>query len=150
MFTSAYLIWFFFGVGFLVSEFIVPGFILIFFTAGCWFVAGIIYFFPDISYSIQLTIFTISSLILLFSLRRLLLSVFRGVKKKGVVVENSSKVGTIGVVTVAIPNNGFGEVGLDGTFWRALADMPIERGQMVKVIAHDPKNNLILKVDPAS
>ena len=66
---SVSLLWFLLGVLFLVAELIIPGFVLIFFTAGCW-VTALTVWLTDIDLSIQILIFTVSSLVLLFTLRK--------------------------------------------------------------------------------
>jgi membrane protein implicated in regulation of membrane protease activity len=66
---SPSLIWFLIGVVFLIAELLVPGFILIFFTAGSW-IAALIILLINIELSIQILIFIVSSLILLFTLRK--------------------------------------------------------------------------------
>jgi len=45
MILSSSLIWFLVGVAFLIAEIALSGFILIFFTAGCWIVALVTWLF---------------------------------------------------------------------------------------------------------
>jgi membrane protein implicated in regulation of membrane protease activity len=77
MILSASLIWFLVGVAFLVAELAVPGFILIFFTAGCWIAAMVTWLF-NIELTSQIIIFIVSSLTLLFTLRKYSLKIFKG------------------------------------------------------------------------
>ncbi len=144
---SLYLIWFFIGIGFLIGEMMVPGFILIFFTAGSWVVAGTVFFLPELELTTQLIIFIISSLVLLFTLRRYGLNTFKGKSKTGV-DEEFSKVGQKAVVTEAIDKDGYGEIQLDGTFWRATADVQIEKDQRVVVAGQEANNSMVLIVKP--
>lgn len=144
---SLYLIWFLIGVAFLVAEMAVPGFILIFFTAGSWIVALTVYFLPEMELTTQIIIFMVSSLILLFTLRRYGLSTFKG-ESKGGVDDEFSKTGHKALVTKTIEQDGYGEVELDGTFWRATADVLIDKGQRVVVEGPEPNNSLVLKVKP--
>lgn len=146
---SLYLIWFLIGVGFLIAEMVVPGFILIFFTAGSWIVATTVFFLPGLELTTQIIIFMISSLVLLFALRRYGLKTFKG-DSKGGVDDEFSKVGQKAVVTEAIDQGGYGEIQLDGTFWRATADVSIEKGQRVIVEGEESNNGLVLKVKPSS
>ena len=144
---SLYLIWFLIGIGFLIGEMVVPGFILIFFTAGSWVVAGTVFFLPELALTTQIIIFIVSSLILLFSLRRYGLNTFKGDSKAGVDKE-FSKIGQKALVTEAIDQGGYGEIQLDGTFWRATAEVQIDKDQRVVVEGEEANNSLVLKVKP--
>ena len=144
---SLYLVWFLIGVGFLVGEMMAPGFILIFFMAGSWIVAISVFFFEELALTTQLIIFMVSSLVLLFSLRRFGLNTFKGESKTGV-DDEFSKVGQKAVVTKAIPQNDYGEIRLDGTFWRATAEVSIAKDQRVIVEGPEATSVLVLKVKP--
>ena len=146
---SLYLIWFLIGVGFLVGEMMIPGFILIFFTAGSWIVAISVFFFEELALTTQIITFMVSSLVLLFTLRHYGLKTFKGKSKTGVDDEFSS-IGQNAVVTVAIPQNGYGEIQLTGTFWRATAEVPIDKDQRVVVEGQESNNGLVLKVKPCT
>lgn len=146
---SLYLIWFLIGIGFLIGEMVVPGFILIFFTAGSWVVAGTVFFLEDLALTTQILIFMVSSLVLLFTLRRFGLNTFKGGSKSGV-NDEFTKVGQKAVVTEAIDQDGYGEIRLDGTFWRATANVQIDKGQRVVVEGQEANNSLVLKVKPMS
>ncbi len=146
---SLYLIWFLIGVGFLVAEMIVPGFILIFFTAGCWIVAITVFFLAELALTTQIIIFVVSSLVLLFTLRRYGLKTFKGESKIEVDAE-FSPAGQKAVVTEAIPQDGYGEIQLAGTFWRATAEVPIDKDQRVVVEGQESGNALVLKVKPST
>jgi len=53
---SLYLIWFLIGVGFLIGEMMVPGFILVFFAAGSWVVAISVFFLENLALTTQIII----------------------------------------------------------------------------------------------
>ena len=144
---SLYLVWFLIGVGFLVGEMMVPGFILIFFMAGSWVVAASVFFFAELALTTQLIIFMVSSLALLFSLRRYGLKTFKGDSKTGV-DEEFSQVGQKAVVTKAIPEDDYGEIQLNGTFWRATSEVAIAKDQRVVVEGPETTSNMVLKVKP--
>lgn len=146
---SLYLIWFLIGVGFLVGEMMVPGFILVFFAAGSWIVAGSVFFLEDLVLTTQIIIFIVSSLVLLFTLRRYGLKTFKGQSTAGT-DDEFTKVGQKAVVTKAIEQDGYGEIQLAGTFWRATANAPIDRDQIVIVDGQEENNHLVLKVKPIS
>jgi membrane protein implicated in regulation of membrane protease activity len=146
---SLYLIWFLIGIGFLIAEMMIPGFILIFFMAGSWVVAVSVFFIEELALTTQLIIFIVSSLALLFTLRRYGLKTFKGESKTGV-EDELSKVGQKAIVTESIPEDGYGEIQLNGTFWRATADVSIATDQRVVVEGIELNNALVLKVKPTS
>lgn len=149
MTVSLYLVWFLIGVGFLIGEMVVPGFILIFFTAGCWIVALAVFFLKGMALTTQIIIFMVSSLVLLFTLRRYGLNTFKGKSKAGV-DDDFSKIGQKALVTEAIPLDGYGEIQLSGTFWRAMSDVPIAKNQRVIVEGQDSNNGLVMIVKPCA
>ena len=96
------LVWFLLGVAFIVVELMVPGFIVIFFAAGCWITAVAALAVP-IEITTQVAIFIVSSLILLFTLRKYSLKTFRGTTRTDIDDDYAaSKIGKTAVVTRAI------------------------------------------------
>lgn len=144
---SLYLVWFLIGIAFLVAEMMVPGFILVFFAGGSWIVAITVFSLDDLNLTTQVVIFIVSSLVLLFSLRRYGLETFKG-KSKGGIDNEFSQIGKKAQVTKAIPIGGFGEIQLGGTFWRATAEVVIAQDQFVIVTGIDPDNGLVIQVKP--
>ena len=145
---SLELIWFLLGVGFLIAEFLAPGFILIFFTAGCWIVALAIWL-VEIELTTQILIFVISSLVLLFSLRKYSIKTFRGAIRDN--VDDSyadSKIGKTAVVTKTITRGIPGEIKVMGSFWRAVSDVTIEEGRTVIIESQESEDGLTFKVKP--
>lgn len=146
---SPSLIWFFVGVAFLAAEMLLPGFILIFFTAGSW-ICAVTVWLTDIGLPQQLALFIVSSLILLFALRKYGLKTF-----KGTVLENvdrsfeESKIGKKAIVTKAIAPNIPGEIKVSGSFWRAAAGEDIEEGRSVVIEGREADDTLTFKVRPA-
>ncbi|MBF0232416.1 MAG: NfeD family protein [Desulfamplus sp.] len=143
---SVSLIWFFVGVIFLIAELMLPGFIVIFFAGGS-FVASITAWIFDISLTVQTSIFLLSSLILLFSLRKYSLKIFRGK-----VIDDmdddygSSKIGKHAVVTKTITPELPGEIKFMGSFWRATASDTIKDGQAVIIESQISESGLTFKV----
>ena len=146
---SLYLVWFLIGIGFLIAEMMVPGFILVFFAAGSWVVAITVFFLAELTLTTQVLIFIVSSLVFLFSLRRFGLKTFKGGSKGGV-DDEFSQVGQKALVTKLIPLDGYGEIQLGGTFWRATAEVAIDQDQFVIVEGSDPNDGLIIQVKPLS
>jgi len=148
MILSSSLIWFLIGVGFLIAELAVPGFILIFFTAGCWIAALATWLF-DIELTSQILIFIVSSLTLLFTLRKYSLKIFKGKMHAGMDDHyTDSKIGKTAIVTKTITPNMPGEIKVMGSFWRAIAEVKIEEGQSVLVETQTSEDGLTFKVKP--
>ena len=143
---SPAIIWFLVGVAFLIAELLLPGFILIFFTAGCWIV-GLIVWLTDIEISIQLLIFTVSSLVFLFSLRKYSIKIFKGTTRDDLDDRYAdSKIGKTATVTKAITPNTPGEIKVMGSFWRAISDVNIEEGESVLITSQESEDGLTFKV----
>jgi len=146
MILSPSLIWFLVGVAFLIAELIMPAFIVIFFTAGCWIAAVVVWLF-DIELTNQILIFLVSSLILLFTLRKYSLKIFRGKTQDEIDDHYSdSKIGKTAIVTKTITPNKPGEIKVMGSFWRATANEEIEEGRSVLIERKESEDGLTLKV----
>ncbi len=143
---SISLMWFFAGVIFLLAELMLPGFIVIFFAGGS-FIAAICAWLFDISLTTQTVIFLFSSLLLLFTLRRYSLKIF-----KGKVIDNmdddygNAKIGKRAIVTKRITPELQGEIKFMGSFWRATSEEIIEEGQSVIIQNQITDNGLTFKV----
>lgn len=139
---SPILFWFLLGIGFFVTELMLPGFIMFFFGIGAWCVAAMLAI-ATLSLNIQLTVFLVSSLISLFLLRARLRSVFFG----SAIEENDSvnvdSAPATGVVTEAISPPAAGRVKYGGSSWQAVAEEPIPTGAVVEVVE---RKDLIIKV----
>lgn len=145
---SPSLLWFLAGVAFLIAEFLAPGFILLFFTIGCWIV-GVTVWLSDINVTTQILIFIISSLVLLLALRNYFIKTFKGATRDNVDDRYAdSKIGKTGTVTKAISPNIAGEIKVMGSFWKAVSDIDIKEGQSVVVESHESEDGLTLIVKP--
>ncbi len=148
MIFSTQLIWFFVGVAFLITEIIMPAFILIFFTAGCWITSLVVWLF-DIELTNQILIFLVASLTLLFTLRKYSLKIFRGKTQDDTDDHYAdSKIGKTAVVTKKISPNMPGEIKSMGSFWRAAANEEIEEGASVLIEKKESEDGLTYKVKP--
>lgn len=148
MALSPFLLWFLVGVVFLVLELLVPGFILIFFTAGAW-IAAIMTLFIDITLTGQILIFTISSLVFLFTLRKYSLKTFKGRTRDNIDDDyTDSKIGRTAVVTKSISPHVPGEIKVLGSYWRAVAEIEIAEGQSVLIESQESEDGLTFKVKP--
>jgi membrane protein implicated in regulation of membrane protease activity len=148
MIFSPSLIWFLVGAAFLIAEMMMPAFILIFFAAGCWITALVVWLF-DIPLTNQLLIFLASSLILLFTLRKYSLKIFKGKTREEVDDHYAdSKIGKTAIVTKKITPNVPGEIKVMGSFWRAIADEEIKEGTSVLIETKESEDGLTFKVKP--
>lgn len=145
---SPTLIWFLIGIVFLFAELWMPGFILIFFTAGSWLAALAVFLF-DIDLTYQIIIFLVSSLVLLITLRKYSLKTFKGDSSANLDdVIKDTKIGQTALVTKAIAPHVPGEIKLMGSFWRAVAEQEIAEGSTVVIIAPASPDGLSFKVKP--
>ena len=148
MLPSPPLTWFLIGVLFLIFEIAMPGFILIFFTAGSWVAALTVWLF-NVQLTGQILIFLVSSLILLFVLRKYSLKIFRGGAVDNIEARlTDSKIGKRAVVTKKITSGMTGEIKIMGSFWRAVADVEIEEGKNVVVKGQATGDRFTFKVEP--
>lgn len=146
MMLSQPLIWFFVGVAFLVLEMFLPGFILIFFTAGSWIV-GLALLVFNLSVAVQIGSFLVVSLILLFALRKYSIRTFTGNTAEQLDdAYGESKIGKTAMVTKAITPAVPGEIKVMGSFWRAEADCVIDEGQAVVIEKKSSEDGLTFKV----
>jgi inner membrane protein len=150
---SAGLIWFLIGVGFLILELCLPGFVLIFFCFGSWVAALIAALWPSVGWSWGIAIFLAFSLIALVTLRKLALRIFRG-RKSGTPEDESRDEfeeelrGKTAVVTKEVAPAAGGEVKFRGSFWRAVASAPIAEGATVRIVGRATEDGLTLEVTP--
>ncbi len=148
MALSCSLIWFLVGAGLLIAELMIPGFILVFFTAGCW-VTALLTWMMDLNLTVQIVIFIISSLALLFTLRRFALNTFKGITRGQTDDDYAdTKIGKTAIVTRAIHPHIPGEIKAMGSFWMAVSDMDIEEGTSVLIENQTSEDGLTFKVNP--
>jgi len=140
--TTAGLIWLATGVLLLILEMVLPGFVLFFFGLGALVTFLCSWLFQP-SLNEQLAIFLVSSLVSLFSLRGFIKRTFLG----GSTVASDDHViaggGESVIVTRTIDPPMEGKVKYSGTFWRALADERIEKGEAATIVSQE---GLIMRV----
>lgn len=143
---SPQLIWFLVGVVFLIGEFSMPGFILIFFTVGSW-VAALVVWSTPINLTAQVAVFVVSSLIFLFALRKYSLKTFKGTTRDDDEDRYmDSKIGKTAQVSKAITPHVPGEIKMMGSFWRAIADEEVAVGTSVIIESQASEDGLTFKV----
>lgn len=144
---SPAVIWFITGIVLLVFEIILPGFFLFFFGIGAWIV-GIMCLIFDFSIELQLLVFSVSSVILLISLRKYLKRTFIGKiagEDEKIILDDYA--GSRGKVIEDINPPERGKVEVHGVKWNAESNVPIKAGETVEVVN---KNNLTLIVKQIS
>ncbi len=141
---SPILIWFIVGLVMALLEFVIPGLIVVFFGAGAWITAILVWIFPGMAVWVQLMSFTVLSIAALILLRRQLKKRFfsdqEGAESEGV----DDYIGRKAVVEKAIAN-GEGKILYRGVSWEAYADEDIPEGASVVITG---KDSIKLKVKP--
>ncbi len=133
------------GVILMISEFIIPGFIIVFFGLGACVTGVLALLFPQIPFTWEIFIFSAVSVVLLFSFRRFMPGVFKG---KNIPVSEDvdldSVAGSTAVVVSDIDPDEPGKVEFRGSLWNASAKERIVSGTCVKIISRE---NLTLNVE---
>ena len=132
------LIWFVIGLILIILEFLIPGLITIFFGIGAWIVS-VICLFLDISLNLQLSIFLISSVLLLVSLRKWFKALFTRKPGTGRAEDEVADefIGQKAVVTEKITPNRKGRVEFRGSYWTAESYETIPEGASVEILDKD-------------
>ncbi len=138
------IIWFAVGVLLLLLEFLSPGVIILFFGIGAWLVA-VLCLMLDLSINMQLSLFILSSLFLLISLRKWFKTLFLEPNEAGEEAL-SEFVGKKAIVTQKITATG-GKVEFQGSYWGAEAGTIIPQGTAGEI---GGRNNITLIVKPLS
>ena len=131
------LLWLIVGIILILSEFIIPGFIICFFGAAA-IITGILYWFiPSLALAWQILLFAVLGVVLLVACRRYMPGVFKG-------KENGS--GNICVCTADIAPGVPGKVEFRGTLWNAVSSDAISAGSRCIIKS---RNNITLEVENA-
>ena len=142
------LIWFLIGLGLIVSEFMLPGIILVFFGMGAWTAAITSWLGLTLGWPSQLLVFAVSSVVYLVLLRRWFQARFMGFE--GDHQNPSDNIdefrGQIVTVMEEInPETGSGKVEFKGASWSARSEVLISIQQRARVIGVD---SITLLVEP--
>lgn len=140
------LLWFLFGLVLMLSEIVTPGFVLIFFGIGAWIISLLLWLGVPISFTSQLFIFLITSILLLIVFRRFGNKYFKGkISKPDIAGSIDDIKGERAIALSDIDPAIGGKVEFHGTLWNAESVVAIEKGASVEVLE---RNNLTLKVKP--
>jgi membrane protein implicated in regulation of membrane protease activity len=143
---SPWLIWFLAGVGVMLAELAVPGFVIIFFGLGCLGAAAVAAFVPE-AYSAQVIVFLLVSVISLLTLRKVAMRIFVG----GSESSQKDDVGNIAVgarITVDqdIEPGRVTRVRYRGTNWDAVSLDQIAAGSEAEITGVDKANRSCLMI----
>lgn len=153
------LLWFLLGLAFLAVELVNPAMVLIFFGIGAWLTACAA--LAGLALAGQAVLFIAASLLALRLLRGRFRHIFGGRAEAASNAHDYGGQGTTppphplsgreGVVSKPIRPGHWGEVRIDGSFWRAVADTPgqmLDAGSTVRVLGGSPGDALLLRVVP--
>ncbi|MDG2072315.1 MAG: NfeD family protein [Pseudomonadales bacterium] len=145
--TTAWLI---IGALLMISELIVPGGIVFFLGAACAIVAGAIYFGLVTTWVDALTLFFVTSLFLIISLRAVVSRFAEGDSTFANTAEILDEVDELVEVIETIgPADNPGLVKFHGTQWRALGEgEEIPTGSTARIVARENISLLVRQVDP--
>lgn len=130
-------IWLIAGAILILFEFVTFGFIVIFFGLGAIITAITTWIGMTPGIAGQTLVFGVSSVVLLFTLRKLLKQVFIG-RTEGVSDSDDDFIGREAPVLLDIPGgNGDGRIEVKGSEWNARADHPIPQGAIVRIERRD-------------
>jgi membrane protein implicated in regulation of membrane protease activity len=150
MSLSPTLIWFLVGLALVLVEFMAPGVILVFFGLGAWLVALTTTLGLTGTLGSQLLVFAITSLVLLFSLRKWVKTRFLGhiSSEQDPVTNLDEFTGTrVLVARDIVPGSVEGRVEFKGADWSAVSEVAISKGQMAEIVAVE---GITLKVKPCN
>jgi membrane protein implicated in regulation of membrane protease activity len=143
---SPWLIWFLAGIGIMLAELAVPGFVIIFFGLGCMGGAVVAFFFPE-AYSAQVAAFLIVSIASLLTLRKLAMNIFVGRSESGEgEYSGNVLVGTRITLQQDLEAGRIGRVQFRGTMWDAISEDRIPAGSDVEITGVDQTNRSCLKI----
>lgn len=133
------VLWFIVGVVLVIAEFLVPGFVVIFFGAGALIVSLLCWLGWVEQTSAQLLLFSVCSLVMLFGLRWLVKGWFVGQsKKQGDSDEMSDIIGhEVRCLTSFSAAEPYGKAEFKGANWKARSSVPLSEGSYAIIEAVD-------------
>ena len=140
--------WFLIGLGIMLVELALPGFVIIFFGIGAWITAFLVWVGVLDSLNAQLLAFVGASIVSLLALRGWLQRTLQGRVSDQELSETrlDDFIGHKAKVSVAIsPDSTEGRVDFRGTGWAASAKVAIPAEATIRIVS---KDNLTLQVEP--
>lgn len=145
------LIWLISGLVLMVAELVIPGGIVVFLGAACLVVAGAWQFSLVDTWPQAMTLWFISSLVLLFVFRNVTQKLAGGETTVANTDEDMDIYGKTATVVETIgPGEKTGRIEFQNSTWMAMADgSVIEPGESVRIICHDNISLVVEKVTTA-
>jgi inner membrane protein len=137
------MVWFLIGLVLIVSEFAIPGLVIIFFGLGAW-AAALALLAIQMSLFFQIVIFLVVSITSLLVLRKRFMAVAEQTPDL-----TDEFIGKTAEVEERVKKGAYGKVKFKGTLWKAetVSDQVLEKGALVKIVGYE---SIILKVEPVS
>ena len=137
------MVWFLFGLVLVVTEFAVPGLVIIFFGLGAW-AAALALLALDLSFFFQIVTFIVVSITSLLVLRKRFMAVAEQTPDL-----TDEFIGKTAEVEERVIKGAYGKVRFKGASWKAEteSDQVIEKGAFVKIVGYE---SILLKVEPVS
>ena len=135
--------WFLIGLVLIVSEFAIPGLVIIFFGLGAW-AAALAVLAADLPLILQILIFLVVSITTLVLLRKRFVTAADNAPDM-----TDEFIGKRAAVVEQITKGAYGQVKFKGALWKAetAADEVLEPGDMVVIVGYE---SILLKVEPVS
>jgi inner membrane protein len=146
IFLEGYVIWFIAGVIIMLFEFEFPGFIIFFFGVGAWITGFGIAFGILESLDAKMLTWIISSVLLLFVLRKYVKNIFLGFTSKTDSGEKQTDdfIGkTVEIAEKTGPDFQIGKVKFQGSFWKAKSKEVKNVGEKATIVG---KENITLTI----
>lgn len=145
------VIWFLVGVFLILSEFALPGVILVFVGLGAWLAAATSWLGWTPSLGSQMTVFSIGSVVLLLTLRRLFKPWFTGISSSSAHPGDLDEfVGRRVTVVSPVKPGSRGRVEFKGANWIAESNVPFEAGEPAEISRMDGLCLHIRKCQPST
>ena len=136
MFTATS--WVVAGLLLILSEFIVPGFLIFFFGVGAILTGGLLSLFGQSPVWFQLLFFVASSVAALFVMRDFFPGVFGGKERSNELPPDDEEcTGKMAQVVEAIVPEIGGKVSFQGSEWHAVSDRRHEAGEFVRILRRE-------------
>ncbi len=144
------MIWAITGIVLILTEFFIPGLVIIFFGIGSLFTALITFIIGNaFSLPLQLLAFTFTSILSLLLLRKYMKKVFRGsLESENEGTNFNIEIGkVIPVVEFIQPGEVGGKVKYQGTIWNAQSDISVAPGESVKIVGSKNLTLFVKKIN---
>lgn len=146
--SQSMMLWFWLGAGALLMllELVLPGAVVVFLGLGAWVVALAVYLgFVD-TWMSSFTLWFISSLVLLFTLRSLGQKYLSGDSERRSTDEDLDAFGTVVDVVEGMKSGEEGRIKFRGTTWKAVCyETDLEPGARAKIVYRE---NLVWVLEP--